>query len=238
MTRAELDSTDFMTNSYQLCLQLMETVLEYRREPISKELEKIRHKHSMLHIDVLLLIYYFAKTTRGAIFEIGSYLGGATIAAAWGVRDSGLDRTVVSIEAGGRCEHPRLPTKNIIKDLKKNLAKRDVSDRVTLLEGFSRDKNVIRAVTTQLRPGSVDLLIIDADGDVKGNIDLYHHLLSENCWVVIDDYYCPAPGSKDVFVRPQIHALVAAGQLETLGYYGWATWVGRWRGGRPSTQTV
>ncbi len=216
----------------------METVLEYRREPISRELEKIRHKHSMLHIDVLLLIYYFAKTTAGSILEIGSYLGGGTIAAAWGVRDSGRARRIISIEPGGACEHPRLPTKNILKDLKKNLAKHGVSDQVMLIEGFSRDKEVAAAVNQQLAPGSVDLLIIDADGDVKGSLDLYGHLLSENCWVVIDDYYCPAPGSKDVIVRPQIHGLVNAGQLETLGFYGWATWVGRWLGGRSSNQTV
>jgi predicted O-methyltransferase YrrM len=216
----------------------METVLEYRREPIAKELERIRHKHSMLHLDVLLLIYYFARTTAGSILEIGSYLGGGTIAAAWGVRDSGRDRTIVSIEVGGACEHPRLPTKNILKDLKKNLAKRGISERVTLLEGLSQDKNVAVSVNKNLTPRSVDLLIIDADGDIKGSLDLYGYLLSENCWLVIDDYYCPAPGSKDVIVRPQIHALVNAGQLETLGYYGWATWVGRWRGGERSDQTV
>lgn len=228
-----------MNNSYEVCLQLMQTVLEYRREPISRELEKIRHNHSMLHLDVLILIYYFAKTTAGSVLEIGSYLGGATIAAAWGTRDSGRRRTIVSIEGGGQCDHPRLPTKNILKDLKKNLARRGVSDRVSLLEGFSWDKNVIAKVTQQLAPGSVDLLIIDADGDVKSNVEVYGPLLSENCWVVIDDYYCPAPGSKDVFVRPQIHALVDAGQLETLGFYGWATWVGRWRGGgQRANQTV
>jgi predicted O-methyltransferase YrrM len=216
----------------------METALEYRREPIAKELEKIRHKHSMLHIDVLLLIYYFAKTTTGSILEIGAYLGGGTIAAAWGVRDSGRARRIVSIEVGGAVEHPRLPTKNILKDLKKNLAKHRVSDRVILLEGLSRDKNVAAAVKQQLTPSSVDLLIIDADGDIKGAFDFYGHLLSENCWLVIDDYYCPAPGSKDVIVRPQIHALVEKGQLETLGFYGWATWIGRWRGGQRSAQTV
>jgi predicted O-methyltransferase YrrM len=216
----------------------METVLEYRREPISKELEKIRHKHSMLHIDVLLLIYYFAKTTGGSILEIGSYLGGGTIAAAWGVRASGRSRSIVSIEVGGACEHPRLPTKNILKDLKKNLAKHGVFDRITLLEGLSRDTQVAAAVNQKLASSSVDLLIIDADGDIKGAIDLYGHLLSPDCWLVIDDYYCPAPGSKDVIVRPQIHALVDAGQLETLGFYGWATWVGRWRGRQRSHQTA
>ena len=146
MTRAELDSTVFMNNSYQICLHLMETVLESRREPIARELEKIRHKHSMLHIDVLLLLYYFAKTTAGSVLEIGSYLGGGTIAAAWGVRDSGKSRRIISIEPGGACVHPRLPTKNILKDLKKNLAKHGVADRVTVMEGFSRDKKIVGAV--------------------------------------------------------------------------------------------
>jgi predicted O-methyltransferase YrrM len=230
MTRAEVDSTGFMNDSYQVCLHLMETVLEYRREPIAQELEKIRHKHSMLHIDVLLLLYYFAKTTTGSILEIGSYLGGGTIAAAWGVRNSGQRRRIISIEPGGACVHPRLPTKNILKDLKKNLTRHGVSDCVTLMEGFSRDNGIVAAVKDALPPASVDLLIIDADGDVKGNLDFYGSLLSENCWIVLDDYYCPAPGSKDVIVRPQVHALVEAGQLETLGFYGWATWVGRWRG--------
>jgi predicted O-methyltransferase YrrM len=225
-------------NSYQICLHLMETVLEYRREPIARELEKIRHKHSMLHIDVLLLIYYFAKTTNGSVLEVGSYLGGGTIAAAWGVRDSGQQRPIISIEPGGACEHPRLPTKNILKDLKKNLTKRGVADQVTLLEGFSHDKNVVAAANEKLTAGSVDLFLIDADGDIKRTFDLYGHLLSPKCWIVIDDYYCPAPGSKDVIVRPQIHALVEAGQLETLGFYGWATWVGRWHAGQRSHQMV
>ena len=156
-----------MNDSYQVCLHLMETVLEYRREPIARELEKIRHKHSMLHIDVLLLIYYFAKITSGPVLEIGAYLGGGTIAAAWGVRDSGKPRSIISIEPGGACEHPRLPTKNILKDLKKNLAKQGVAEQVTLLEGFSRDKGIVAAVNERFAPGTVDLLIIDADGDIK-----------------------------------------------------------------------
>lgn len=219
-----------MNNSYNDCLQLMQMLLEYRRDPISRELETIRHKHSMLHLDVLMLIYHFAKMSARPILEIGSYLGGATIAAAWGMRDSGRRRPFLSIEVGGQCEHPRLPTKNILKDLKKNLARRGVSDFVTLIEGSSRDQKVIAAVMEKLQPGTVGLLIIDADGNVKSNIELYGALLSENCWMVIDDYYAPAIGSKDVFVRPQINSMVDAGQLETLGFYGWATWVGRWRG--------
>jgi hypothetical protein len=42
----------------------------------------------MLHLNVLILIYHFAKTCFGQILEIGAFVGGATIAAAFGVRDS------------------------------------------------------------------------------------------------------------------------------------------------------
>jgi len=37
---------------------------------------------------VLLLIYHFAKVAQGNVLEIGPYIGGSTIAAAFGVRDS------------------------------------------------------------------------------------------------------------------------------------------------------
>ena len=30
--------------------------------------------------------------------------------------------------------------------------------------------------------------------------------------------------------RADVDALTAAGYLEPLGFYGWSTWVGRWRG--------
>jgi hypothetical protein len=41
----------------------------------------------MLHLDVLILIYHFAKVCSGAILEIGAFVGGATIARALGVRE-------------------------------------------------------------------------------------------------------------------------------------------------------
>lgn len=207
----------------------MRTLMEYRHLPIHPQLQDIHKRHSMLHTDVLALIYHFARTSGGDVLEIGAYLGGSTIAAALGVRESGMPKTIVSIELGGRCVvHPRIPSKNILKDLRKNLAKRDVADLITLIEGRSEDATVVSAVRRHLRPGGTSLLIIDADGKVKRDIDLYYDLLAEGCWVVIDDYYMPGPGSKAVFTQPQVDAYVSAGQLETFGFYGWGTWIGRW----------
>src|SRR6266480_6180866 len=60
----------------------MHRLMEYRHEEIRDHLEKVGRAASMLHLDVLLLIYHFAKFGTGNILEIGPYIGGSTIAAA------------------------------------------------------------------------------------------------------------------------------------------------------------
>jgi predicted O-methyltransferase YrrM len=160
--------------------------------------------------------------------EIGACLGGSTIAAAFGVRDSGQRKTIVTIEPGGRFDHRRLPTKNILKDLKKNLARSGVADLVALIEGHSWKDETVDGVRQRLQPGTVGLLIIDADGNVKRDLDRYRDFLAVGCWVVIDDYHMPGAESKDVLTKPQVNDLVKTGQLQPLGLYGWGTWVGRW----------
>ena len=80
----------------------------------------------MLHMDVLLLIYHFARFGAGNVLEIGPYVGGSTIAAAFGARESGVQKKIITIEAGGSVKHFRLSSRNIIKDLKKNLARFEI----------------------------------------------------------------------------------------------------------------
>ena len=70
-------------------LELLRKLMEYRSSELRHRLEKVGRETSMLHTDVLLLIYHFARFGRGNILEIGPYIGGSTIAAAFGVRDSG-----------------------------------------------------------------------------------------------------------------------------------------------------
>jgi predicted O-methyltransferase YrrM len=210
------------------CFALMQTLMEYRAHPIYQKLQKMGREHSMLHLDVLTLIYHFSKICAGDVLEIGACLGGSTIASAFGVRDSGQRKTIVTIEPGGRFDHRRLPTKNILKDLKKNLTRSGVADLVTLIEGHSWKDETVAAMRQRLQPGRVGLLIIDADGNVKRDLDHYRDFLAGGCWVVIDDYYMPGAESKDVLTKSQVNDLVAAGQLQPLGLYGWGTWVGRW----------
>jgi predicted O-methyltransferase YrrM len=212
------------------CMNLMHTLMQYRHEPIHGQLERIRKKYSMLHLDVLLLIYHFAKTCSGNILEIGAFIGGGTVAAAFGVRDSGQNKTLVAIEPGGSLEHPRLGTRNIFRDFERNLRKQRVAELVTVIKGRSFQPATISAVRQALGPDEIGLFILDADAGKRRDIKCYGNKLADGCWMVIDDYYGVDSNTKVAASQADVDALVAAGHLQPLGFYGWSTWVGRWRG--------
>ena len=222
---------DTQARGYNDCLNLMQALMHYRQEPIHSVLLKIRDKYSMLHLDVLILIYHFSKICSGAILEIGAFVGGATIAAAFGVRDSGLQKKLIAIEPGGSVKHKRLGTRNILRDLERNLARQRVSKMVTLIKGRSFDPQTISAVHQALGSDEISLLILDADAGKRRDIECYRDKLADGCWMVIDDYAGADSNVKSAPSRADVDALVASGALEPLGFYGWSTWVGRWRGG-------
>jgi len=209
-------------------LELLRKLMEYRSSDVRHRLEKVGRAASMLHMDVLLLIYDFARSSSGHVLEIGPYVGGSTIAAAFGARESGMAKKIVSVEAGGKLKHFRLSSRNIIKDLKKNLARFDVADDVTLINGRSFEDAAITEVRQRLGSGEVGLFIFDADKNVRRDLDCYGDLFAEGCWLVIDDYFGPAKAAP---IQAQVDALVDEGRLMPFGYYGWGTWIGRWQRG-------
>src|SRR4029434_2804469 len=97
------------------------------------------------------------------ILEIGAFVGGATIAAAVGVRESGTRKKLITIEPCGSGKHKRLGTRNISRDLERNLARQRVSELVTTIKGRSFDPATISAVNETLGADKVGLLILDAD---------------------------------------------------------------------------
>ena len=72
----------------------------------------------------------------------------------------------------------------------------------------------------------VGLFIFDADNNVRRDLDCDGDVLTESCWVVIDDYFGPAKAAP---FRAQVDALVSEGRLVPFGYYGLATWVDQWQ---------
>src|SRR5213080_3674569 len=201
------DSTRANSAQTSQILELMYRLMEYRHQEIRHRLEKIGRAASMLHLDVLLLIYHFAKFGTGNILEIGPYIGGSTIAAAIGARESGSAKKIISIEIGGRLEHRRIPSRNIFKDLKKNLARFGVSESVTLINGYSYQETTISAIQQMLGRGEVGLFIFDADDNVRRDLDCYGDLLADRCWLVIDDYF--GLGAKAAPIRAQVDELMS-----------------------------
>jgi len=214
------------SSHFREVLELLRTLMEYRSAEVRHRLEKVGREASMLHMDVLLLIYHFARFGTGNVLEIGPYVGGSTIAAAFGARESGTQKKIITIEAGGSVRHFRLSSRNIIKDLKKNLARFGVVEDVTLINGRSSDEAIIAEVRQRLSSREVSLFIFDADNDVRRDLDCYGDLLNDGCWVVIDDYFGPPKAAP---LRAQVDALVSEGRLVPFGYYGWGTWVGQWQ---------
>src|SRR5213592_2077308 len=224
-------------HSYKDCLNLMRTLMDYRQQPIHSTLLKIRDKYSMLHLDVLILIYHFAKICSGSILEIGAFVGGATIAAASGVRDSRRQKKLIAIEPGGSVKHKRLGTRNIFRDLERNLDRQRVSKMVTLIKGRSFAPETISAVHQALGSEEIGLLILDADAAKRRDMECYGKKFADGCWMVIDDYCRADSNAKSAPSRADVDALVAAGALEPLGFYGWSTWVGRSRSSATTVKT-
>jgi len=146
----------------------LRTLMEYRNTNVRQRLEEVRWEASMLHVDVLLLIYHFERSSPGNVFEIGPYVDGSTIAAAFGARDSDTPKKIFTIEAGGSLKHFRLSSRNIIKDLKKNLAKFGVAQQLTLINGRSSDETIIAEIHQRLASREVGLFIFDAETTCAG----------------------------------------------------------------------
>jgi predicted O-methyltransferase YrrM len=204
----------------------MRKLIEYRQQKALHHQLMKAADCSMLGVDALVMLYHCAKVSVGNILEVGAYTGGATIAMAMGVRDSGIEKKIVSIERGCRVDHPRIGTKDSFKDLRKNLKRFGFLNQVTLINGRSFDPDTIAMVRRLWNPRSIGLFVFDADANVRRDVNCYSDLFADRCWIVIDDYLGGA--DKSGKLRMQVDELVSAGRLEPLGFYGFGTWIGRW----------
>jgi predicted O-methyltransferase YrrM len=186
-------------------------------------------RQSMLHEKVLAMLEHVAGTVSEAIVEIGAYVGGGTIAMTRGIRDSGRDTLMLTIEPGGSYPtHPHLPSDDIFADLQENLRMRGLLPYVELLQGMSDDPAILEHVRRRLaeRQLSIGLLCIDADGEVQRDFDLYLPMCAPGCRIVVDDYSGPPENTKTEPSKMAVDALVASGKARELGVFGWGTWFG------------
>jgi predicted O-methyltransferase YrrM len=190
---------------------------------------------SMLHPQTLTLLDYFAGEARHGILEIGPYIGYSTIVMARALCN---DIPLVTIEAGGSKDHAQLPSANIVADLKRNLAQEGVSEKVIVIEGRSSDEQVKREVRRHFQSGrKIDLLVIDADGDVGRDITEFRDLLAEGAVIMCDDYedrrHDDGAELKRGLTSAWVDNAVQSGLLKELGVYHWGTWFGQYLSPRP-----
>ena len=204
---------------------------------------------SMLHGETLALVNYFASISTGTILEIGAFTGGATVSAGLGLTERSENKsTIISIEAGSkmgewiadpgamadswRAKYPTgLPSKEIFSILNNNIKTYNLEERVDLVEGRSGDVDVLEKITPTLEKEPIGLLIIDADGNVARDLNIYLQYVRKGGYLVIDDYVMRShyKGIADKATQAQetIHGLVNYGVARSLGVYPWGTWFGQ-----------
>lgn len=202
----------------------------YRARPIYAELNNLSTNNiAMVHPDVLALLYHLALNINGLVLELGPYVGGSTIALCWGLRDGKIDSEVITVEIGGKYDHPTHGTDDIVRDLRRNLDYYQVSSMVSLVVGNSRDPEIVRQVHGRAFTAGrkIGLFFIDTDGMIGEDFSRYGDLLEKGSYLVIDDYFAPGAPGKMKPIYEEISALEDSQVVECLGVYGWGTWVGR-----------
>jgi predicted O-methyltransferase YrrM len=208
--------------------QLSKLARSYRHDSWWPELQSIR-RMSMLHPETLYLLRCCAARVRNAIVEVGPYIGGSTIALGRGIQVGGAG-PLISVEMGGSYPTHAVPTDDIITDLKRNVEAYGLTGIVHIMEGFTTDPAIDAAVNRVLAGRPIDLLFLDADGNVERDFELYRGRLSRGAILVYDDYLADGAPEKQTTIKAWVDSSVASGLVENLGVYGWGTWVGRYWG--------
>ena len=167
-----------------------------------------------------------AVVTKGAVLEIGTYVGGATVALARGAGLAG--RRVVSVDKGGEhLAHPTLPSKDILTDLRANVQRFGVAESVTIVGGNYGSESTRAEMTQGLRHEKVGLACIDADGHVDRTINIVAPYLTDEAVLIIDDYESIGASDKAPLTKVTVDRLCDIGYLETWGVLGGETWIGQ-----------
>jgi predicted O-methyltransferase YrrM len=200
---------------------------QYRATELASFFYELNCSVSMLHADVLALLYHFGRYGTAPLLELGPFTGGATIAMAKGVAAAASGHKVVSVEVGGASDHVTYATPDIVASFRANLAQRELTTHTQLVVGYSRDDSVVAEVASIAGGQRFGCLLIDSDGHVRDDIERYGPLLLPRAYLVVDDYYSPGAPEKEVFTRKELDALAESGVVEPWGVHGWGTWFGR-----------
>lgn len=174
------------------------------------DLAEVR-KISMLDMPVLERLQALARDGESGILEIGSYIGGSTIALASGHQGR---RKHAVIDCGGSYpDQPHLPSDDILRDWRANMGRFGVSDDVRMFEGWSTDSRVFREAIAHT--GSIGLFFFDGDGRCAEQFAVFARYMRPGCVIVLDDYWVdPQFGQeKASIVKEWVDRMTIAGVL-------------------------
>jgi predicted O-methyltransferase YrrM len=194
--------------------------LSKKRPPPESEALNDLSLISMLCAETLGRLAVLASHTRGGILEIGSYVGGSTIALARGNRGN-VPHAV--IEAGGAYDHA-IASADIHADWQKNMEAHGFAGKAKLCKGWSHNAAVRSEALEHI--GKIGLLFVDADGKLSPIFRYFSAYMQPDCLLALDDYVSIQAAEKSSMVRPFIDRNVAAGRLIPQDVVG-GTWFGR-----------
>lgn len=186
-----------------------------------KKLDNLK-KISMLHKDTLRMMHNWSQTSKHNVLEIGSYIGGGTIALA-----SGTNKKVIAIEVGGAYNHNMIPSTDILKDLKRNLRYWGIKN-VTIIAEFSESPIAVELVDKLLAGEKISLIALDSNGSIASELLRYKNFLAPECKIIIDDYLLEGSESdgKNMQVNDETNRLIVEGIIDKEFVNGWGTFFG------------
>ena len=183
---------------------------------------------SMLGLEPLSAATVLAGLTNGGVLEVGTYVGGATVALGRGIKTrpaSAREKTrLICMEKGGRHPISSIPSNDILADWRRNVQRLGI-DQIgpVMIEGNYGEGASVNDLESALAGGKIGLLMIDADGLVDWTLNLFARHLTDNAVVIIDDY--ALWNEKASLTRPVVDRLCELGYLEKWSVIKW-TWVG------------
>jgi hypothetical protein len=184
----------------------------------------------MLALETLSAVSSATAITSDAVLEVGTYVGGATIALARGIKarpsPSREATRFVAMEKGGAYLGGRPPSNDILADWRRNV-KQFRADEVnpTMIEGNYGDTHNVENFVRLLEGARIGVLMIDADGWVDRTLNLFAKYLAVDAVLIIDDYVVTSKTDKGSHTFPVVDRLCSLGYLKkwTLVKY---TWIG------------
>jgi predicted O-methyltransferase YrrM len=182
-------------------------------------------RFSMLKREDLCGVTALASMSTGPILEIGTYVGGVTVALGRG--SSAQGSRIVCIDKGGsHLSHPRLPSEDILADWRANVEEAGFGDRTVMIDG-NYGTSKVQAAAVEAAGEAIGLVFMDADGRVDAAFNGFARYLSPDALVMIDDYASPDYQDKAPLTRAVVDKLCDEGILVRWGLLSGQTWLGQ-----------